>query len=688
LKRITTCTGALAALALLTACGGDDDHTYFDGLTDASVADATTDAMPAHDGGPGDAATDSGPPALQCSSDELACSADGGATCVNPLTDNGNCGACGTGCSAGQLCVKGACSTTCSSPLTICGTPAVCTDLQTDTKNCGTCGTACATGTNQTASCTAGACSDSCTTGFADCDKSAANGCEAALNTVTNCGTCGTTCAAAPNATAACAAGGTCGFTCAAGFGDCNGLAADGCEARLDTLTSCGSCGTTCGATESCTAEVCTCPDATPNACGTGAATACVAFATDVNNCGACGHACGLASTCAAGVCKCGAALPDSCGTGTALACTSLQTDPENCGACGNKCTTGNVCRAGACTSACPTTTSIPVVISGLLTCETIHSNTGRKVAMDAAGYVYAAMLCDGKGDVYVATSGDNGVTWGLPINTGITGAPEVAIEGGPAGVAYLAVPSADATGDVTFARTLNGGAFWTAPVTLTGKGSANSGSISMTTLGTNVWVGTSYGGNSVRVFRNATEGEGTFASTDVAVSTAFFDLHSDSLTKALWLFADDPSFHVVESTDNGVTFLPEVTPHPAGTAFYSDWSLGGPYIVVAGSSPDTFYRLATASPDTVTSVTGLQTNTMIEERAIAADTAGNTYVVSSDGTSSYIQRVAVTDTTATTARTVGVGTNPSVNVSAACTHAAVMTYTSGSSVNAVVETF
>jgi len=36
---------------------------------------------------------------------------------------------------------------------------------------------------------------------------------------------------------------------CAAGFGDCNGVAADGCEASLATVSNCGRCGVTCSGT-------------------------------------------------------------------------------------------------------------------------------------------------------------------------------------------------------------------------------------------------------------------------------------------------------------------------------------------------------------------------------------------------------------------------------------------------------
>ncbi len=75
-----------------------------------------------------------------------------------------------------------------------------------------------------------------------------------------HCGACGQRCPASPNAAAACNAG-RCGVTCAAGFGDCNGVASDGCEVELATSTThCGACGRACSAGQSCAAGVCSSP--------------------------------------------------------------------------------------------------------------------------------------------------------------------------------------------------------------------------------------------------------------------------------------------------------------------------------------------------------------------------------------------------------------------------------------------
>ena len=72
-----------------------------------------------------------------------------------------------------------------------------------------------------------------------------------------HCGACDNACPAPANATATCAAG-ACGFSCSAGFADCNGSAADGCEvATSSDDASCGGCGIACGAYQTCSAGAC-----------------------------------------------------------------------------------------------------------------------------------------------------------------------------------------------------------------------------------------------------------------------------------------------------------------------------------------------------------------------------------------------------------------------------------------------
>lgn len=95
---------------------------------------------------------------------------------------------------------------------------------------------------------------------------------------------------------------------CPTGKGDCNGSAADGCEADLTSDSShCGACGQPCSlanAASACVAKTCAVTSCTTGYfdCDGLAATGCeVDLATDANNCGACGKACALG--CDAGFC-------------------------------------------------------------------------------------------------------------------------------------------------------------------------------------------------------------------------------------------------------------------------------------------------------------------------------------------------------------------------------------------------
>jgi hypothetical protein len=106
--------------------------------------------------------------------------------------------------------------------------------------NC--CGVACAA-SNGVPACVGGACAvASCNAGFGDCDGVATNGCE---------------CHPA-HASGACAAGACAVGACEAGWGNCDGNAANGCE--TDTRTSaahCGACGAPCAAGRACMAGAC-----------------------------------------------------------------------------------------------------------------------------------------------------------------------------------------------------------------------------------------------------------------------------------------------------------------------------------------------------------------------------------------------------------------------------------------------
>jgi hypothetical protein len=121
-----------------------------------------------------------------------------GAACVDPQTDEANCGGCvadgqGEVCAAGATCTAGACD---CAPLLECG--AACVDPETDEANCGSCGNVCAT-------------DETCASGVCTCPE-------------TEPLTCGTACCAGNG----CCSGDTCQTVHSNGLGqsyyDCNPL--------------------------------------------------------------------------------------------------------------------------------------------------------------------------------------------------------------------------------------------------------------------------------------------------------------------------------------------------------------------------------------------------------------------------------------------------------------------------------
>ncbi len=230
------------------------------------------------------------------------------------------------GCPAG----KGACD---ADPLNGCET-----DLGTDPLNCGGCKAACALA-NSTSTCVDGKCAvGTCKAPFEDCNKIAADGCEADLTSgVKSCGSCDVDCTK-PNTTASCA-GGTCKVeACGTGFADCNLLPGDGCEQDIATsLENCGGCNVPCAlanAAESCAGGKCLLGACEPGFtdCDKDAATGCEAdLAVDVQHCGSCGNDCTaimphVAATCASGECARSAVASPATSISTARSPTAAST--------------------------------------------------------------------------------------------------------------------------------------------------------------------------------------------------------------------------------------------------------------------------------------------------------------------------------------------------------------------------
>ena len=178
--------------------------------------------------------------------------------------DPSNCGACGIRCSASTPeCVPspaggGTCLAPCADPEpTRCGL--ACVDTTASLAHCGSCGNACPVPPSASATCTASACGFSCASGFGDCDANAGNGCETPLNTLTDCGSCGTGCSRS-HASESCSTGSCQLGSCSSGYRNCDGVDSNGCETDVETLSNCGACGVTCSlanATETCSTGSC-----------------------------------------------------------------------------------------------------------------------------------------------------------------------------------------------------------------------------------------------------------------------------------------------------------------------------------------------------------------------------------------------------------------------------------------------
>ena len=268
----------------------------------------------------------------RCGGGESRCC---GGQCVDTSGDAAHCGGCTTACLGPRragACVAGACTLgACQPGWGDCNADPAdgCeTNLGVDTGSCGACGAACAL-QNAVAGC-AGACFvAACRFGWDDCDAQPDNGCErSVLDDPANCGSCGHACPRPPHGQEACRLAACALAGCDAGYGDCDGLLANGCETPLAADgKNCGGCGVVCGQGLVCRAAQCTCPRcAFPNA-----STKCVN-----NQC--------VLDRCNPGFASCDGNDVNGCETAVAA-------DPRNCGGCGAACDLGNLCVDGVCSS-------------------------------------------------------------------------------------------------------------------------------------------------------------------------------------------------------------------------------------------------------------------------------------------------------------------------------------------------
>ncbi len=261
---------------------------------------------------------DTGSCALNCDAGYRDCNSDPSDGCETFLGDVESCNGCGILCDgttpvcSGSVATGFACSADCAAGEVDCGDS--CVDTSTDVRNCGACDNVCPDPMRASPTCAGGSCGFTCDMGFEDCDGDAANGCEADFSSTSDCGSCGNVCDPVPNGTVAC--NGTCEIaTCSGTNRDCDGTYDNGCETDITSDTAnCGGCGVTCmvgnrvGAVScvdgSCVIDDC---DAGFADCDGDFATGCEQRLGTRDHCSECFDSCGGGATgrCCDGSCSC-----------------------------------------------------------------------------------------------------------------------------------------------------------------------------------------------------------------------------------------------------------------------------------------------------------------------------------------------------------------------------------------------
>ncbi|CAF1222581.1 unnamed protein product [Didymodactylos carnosus] len=176
--------------------------------------------------------------------------------CEKSLRTLTDCGLCGTAChltNCAYTCSGGACAIlTCNAGYANCDgvTSNGCeADLTTVTTcgSCITCNLAYATAGCSNQTCVI----SSCNSGYSNCDGIDSTGCEVNLYTTSHCGSCNYACPSYAHSSQSCSTG-VCVMSCVTGYANCDGSITNGCEADLSSTSTCGSCSTSCATGTSC----------------------------------------------------------------------------------------------------------------------------------------------------------------------------------------------------------------------------------------------------------------------------------------------------------------------------------------------------------------------------------------------------------------------------------------------------
>lgn len=348
------------------------------------------------------------------------------------------------------------------------------------------------------------------------------------------------------------------------------------------------------------------------------------------------------------------------------------------------------------------TSASGPVKISGGFTnCSTAVNHLSQKLAIDEGHVVYALMNCNGT--AYVATSLDGGASFGAPVSTGLSGivagTHSMQIAAGAHGTAWVAAYTSGNA--IRFAFTNNGGGTWSKATTIGGTASLNQseyGLVNLAARGSHVWVAYNTPAGT-QLYENVNGGAGPF--------TFVSQTSMPNAAAVYWrLFVDGESGHLydvgetndisIAASSTGVTWSPTL-PVADAVQGWSTFDLAGGWLYNAGGR-GAAYRIATSDIDeadldspAASSVPATRISGVLgqarHQAAIAADGAGNAYVVMNVAGKVSVQALQVDIENAGPPGTVVASgaSDPNVLAGQPGTNAALVTYTQAGAVHATV---